>query len=375
MPLQSFTSSGQNAFIEALARLRAIEHLSAHDIAGVKAMATSPTFAEMVDKKVQLPEGPFPTRYDLCSQLYDALEDSAAMDRLKPGDGIWSWLSAYYFEDLATSTTKGGKTKIHISKEQEFPAYVWNANFKKAYRHRIGHGVFMIRHLGKELSKPMLLSVPGSMSDYCEQTFARVGSYREKTVIEAAHSIYFDGKRVLPGSSGERRWALQHLHRDVGQYLVNYELHEMKKEELLDFLPPSFKKQGFINSDTEAKLLAAFIATHEDNWSSLMSGETAGYTVETVAEQLGCKPKELQVLIKEASNKIDAPRRSQESKTHWANRFEAYIKKGHFSQEEVAQAMKKLLVATDPDDIGDELLDELLELIESQTGARPEGQG
>jgi hypothetical protein len=29
MPLHSFTSSGQNAFIEALARLRDIEHLNA----------------------------------------------------------------------------------------------------------------------------------------------------------------------------------------------------------------------------------------------------------------------------------------------------------------------------------------------------------
>ena len=365
MPLHSFTSSGQNAFIEALARLRDIEHLNAEHIGGVKALASSPAFTEMADKKVSLPEGPFPTRYDLCSRLYDALEDSVAMERLKPGDGIWSWLSAYYFEELTSFTTKAGKTKISISKEQEFPAYVWNTNFKKAYRHRIGHGVFMIRHLGKDLSKPMMLSAPGSMSDYCEQTFARVGSYREKTVIEAAHSIYFDGKRVIPGSSGDRRWALQHLHRDVSQYLVNYELHEMKKEELLDFLPPSFKKQGFLKSDAESKLMAAFIATHDDSWKSLMFDESGDNPVETIAEQLGCSAKDLQSLIKEATGKINAPRRSQEMKSHWANRFESYIKKRQIAPEEVAHSMKKLIVATDPEDVGDELLDELLELLES----------
>jgi len=364
MPLHSFTSSGQNAFIEALARLRNIEHLNAEHIAGVKALASSPAFTEMADKKVSLPEGPFPTRYDLCSQIYDALEDSVAMERLKPGDGIWSWLSAYYFEELTSFTTKGGKTKITISKEQEFPAYIWNTNFKKAYRHRIGHGVFMIRHLGKELSKPMLLSAPGSMSDYCEQTFARVGSYREKTVIEAAHSIYFDGKRVIPGSSGDRRWALQHLHRDVSQYLVNYELHEMKKEELLDFLPPYFKKQGFLKSDAEAKLMAAFIATHDDSWKSLMFDESEANPVETIAEQLGCTAKDLQALIKEATGKINAPRRSHEAKSHWANRFEAYIKKRQIAPDEVAHSLRKLLVANDLDDAGDELLDELIELVE-----------
>lgn len=364
MPLHSFTSIGQNAFIEALGRLRAIEHLSAEHIASVKALASSPALTEMADIKVSLPEGPFPTRYDLCSKLHDALEDSIAMERLKPGDGIWSWLSAYYFKELTGFTTKGGKTKISISKEQEFPAYVWNTNFKKAYRHRIGHGVFMIRHLGKELAKPMLLSAPGSMSDYCEQTFARVGSYREKTVIEAAHSIYFDGKRVLPGSSGERRWALQHLHRDVAQYLVNYELHEMKKEELLEFLPNGFRHQGFLKWDTHAKLMASFIATHEDSWVSLVSDESSEDPVETIAEQLGCTAKDLHSLIKEASAKINAPRRGDSSKSHWANRFETFIKKMKVPAEDAASSIRKLLVASDPEDVGDELLDEFLELIE-----------
>jgi hypothetical protein len=138
----------------------------------------------------------------------------------------------------------------------------------------------------------------------------------------------------------------------------------MKKEELLDFLPPSFKKQGFLKSDAEAKLMAAFIATHDDSWKSLMFVESGDNPVETIAEQLGCTEKDLQALIKEATGKINAPRRSQETKSHWANRFEAYIRKRKTSPEDVAQSMKKLLVATDPEDIGDDFLDELLELIE-----------
>jgi len=364
MPLYSFNGAGHNAFTEALGRLREIDKPTPKDIAFVKTLAMNPAFTDLADKKVDLPSGPFPTRFELCSNLFDALEDSVAMDRLTPGDGIWSWLSAYYFEELTTFTSKNGKVKLAVSTEQEFPAYIWNANFKKAYRHRIGHGVFMIRHLGKELSKPMLLSAPGSMSDYCEQTFARVGSYREKTVIEAANSIYFDGKRVLPGSSGERRWALQHLHRDVSQYLVNYELHEMHKEELLEFLPSGFKKQGFKKFASQAKLMAAFIATYDEDWASLISEEPGDNTIETIAEQLGCKAKTLQTLVKEAATMIDAPRRGKETKSHWANRFIAYLRKRQITAEELTQCMKKLLVATDPEDLGDELLDELLELVD-----------
>jgi hypothetical protein len=40
------------------------------------------------------------------------------------------------------------------------------------------------------------------------------------------------------------------------------------------------------------------------------------------------------------------------------------IKKRRISPEELATSVRTLLVAADPDDIGDELLDELLELME-----------
>jgi hypothetical protein len=138
----------------------------------------------------------------------------------------------------------------------------------------------------------------------------------------------------------------------------------MKKEELLEFLPAGFRNQGFLKWDTQAKLIAAFIATHDDSWKSLISEDSGEDPVSTIAEQLGCTAKELQALIKEASSKIDAPRRNQETKSHWANRFEAYIRKKQISAGEVARSMKKLLVSTDPEDTEDELLDELLEMIE-----------
>jgi hypothetical protein len=111
--------------------------------------------------------------------------------------------------------------------------------------------------------------------------------------------------------------------------------------------------------------MAAFIATHDDSWKSLMFDESGDNPVEAIAEQLGCTAKDLEALIKEATGKINAPRRSQETKSHWAIRFEAYIKKRQIAPDEVAHSMKKLIVATDPEDVGDELLDELLELLET----------
>jgi hypothetical protein len=138
----------------------------------------------------------------------------------------------------------------------------------------------------------------------------------------------------------------------------------MKKEELLEFLPAGFRNQGFMKWDTQAKLMAAFIAAYEENWASLVSDESLENPITTIAEQLGCKAESLQALVKEAAAMIDAPRRGQETKSHWANRFIAYLRKRQITAEEITQCMKKLLVATDPEDLGDELLDELLELVE-----------
>jgi hypothetical protein len=168
-------------------------------------------------------------------------------------------LTSRYFEELTTFSRKDGSTIRKLSKEREAPAYIWHSNYKKAYRHRIGHGVFMIHNFGERLARPMLLSHPGSMSDYCEQTFARVGSYKEKAVIEAAHSIYTDEGMAIRGASSGRRWGLRHLHREVAQCLVNYEMHEMNTDELLAFLPADFKKRGFLSWVPDAKLAASVI--------------------------------------------------------------------------------------------------------------------
>jgi hypothetical protein len=138
----------------------------------------------------------------------------------------------------------------------------------------------------------------------------------------------------------------------------------MKPDELLDFLPSSFKKKGFINWSAQAKVVAAFIATHDGIWKDLLGEEPAADPIELFAEQIGCTEKDLSKLIKEASAKLNMGRKGPTSNQHWAVEFDMLIKKRRISPEELATSVRTLLVAADPDDIGDELLDELLELME-----------
>ena len=158
----------------------------------------------------------------------------------------------------------------------------------------------MIHNLGERLARPMLLSHPGSMSDYCEQTFARVGSYKEKAVIEAAHSIYLQDGVVVPGASSGRRWGLRHLHREIAQCLVNYEMNEMNPNELLAFLPSHFQARGFMKWTSDAKICAYLMLKLPDSWHKLFSEDDQEEATLALCNQIGCTKTDLKNTLAEA---------------------------------------------------------------------------
>jgi|GEM_PF-1519962 len=367
MSLFCFNVEGLNRFRAALETLKAVETPTDQDHDVVKALAADETLREIVVENVDLPAGPFPDRFDMCSRVYDALQDTLAMERLNPGDTIWSWLSAYYFSELTTMRNSDGSLRRQLSKEENFPAYIWDGGPRKFYRHRIGHGLYMMSHLGKQVSKPMLLSHPGSMSDYCEQTFARIGSYRERTVVEAANSIYFDGSQIMPGSSGERRWGLQHLQREVAQYLVNFELFEMTKDELLALLDKRFRSRAFATWVVPGKAIASFIAINPDTWENDLLGVSLDSPEEAIAEQIGCVKKDLQGLIKQASGRLSKTTKQKSQSAHWVDDFQSYIAEKRVRHAALVQKMKILISASSVDETEDEFVGGLLALMEKHS--------
>ena len=302
-----FNDKGSADFANALAELSKMEAPVDADFLKVRQLAVDPSLIQVIDGDYLLPVGPFTSRFDVCSRIYNAIKSSAVIRNFDPTDSFWSWLSAWYFNDLTSVVSSDGSVRRKLSKERESPAYIWSKSYKKAYRHRLGHGVFMLHHLGEVLAKPMLLSHPGSMSDYCEQTFARVGSYKEKAVIEAAHSIYFDGEKVLQGASTERRWGLRHLHREVAQCLINYEMHEMTTDELLAFLPASFKNKGFKAWANEAKLSAYLVHKVPNGWHEML-GIPEGGALQWLADRIGCTKRDLDQTFAELKVLVDNKR-------------------------------------------------------------------
>lgn len=298
--MKRFNDKGAALFANALARLTELPEPTEQDFVFIRSLASNRDLCEDIDDAKPLPAGPFKDRFELCSKIYHAILETEVIEEMDPTDTCWSWLTARYFNELTTYARKDGSPCRKLSKEREAPAYIWHSNYKKAYRHRIGHGIFIIHNLGETLARPMLLSHPGSMSDYCEQTFARVGSYKEKAVIEAAHSIYTDEGKAIRGASSGRRWGLRHLHREVAQCLVNYEMHEMNTSELLAFLPADFKKRGFLSWVSDAKLAAYLMLKLPDSWQSLFSEDDQDRAKTVLCNLIGCTKADLNSTLAEA---------------------------------------------------------------------------
>jgi hypothetical protein len=359
MDLCAFNPVGLSRFQAGLKNLAGMSPRTVGDFDRIRDIAQDETLRVVAVQNVRLPRGPFLNRFEMCSRIYDALRETVALDQLSAGSRIWDWLSAYYFTDLTTTRSATGTLRRDMSKEDSFPAYIWDRDYKKFYRHRIGHGLYMIHRLGKELSKPMLLSQPGSMSDYCEHIFARTGSYHERAVIEAANSIYFDGDKIIAGSTEERRWALQHFQREIAQYRMNFEFSVMTKEELLELVDKRFKKRAFKDWLGPGRAIASFIALNP-NWVTALN-LPVDCPEEAAAEQIGCMERDLQGLIRQADAQVGKTAKQRTKKAHWASVFKEYCSRNRMNSPVLIQKMKDLLLASSAGDLKDEFLIGLVE--------------
>ena len=159
--------------------------------------------------------------------------------------GVWSWLSAAFFESLAPRGKDG--ERIHFSKEVDFPAYIWKPNApgfgRKFYRHRVGFAVKILDVLGRDEAVPLLDSEPGVLSSYCEENYARVGGGIEFTLsIKLANSLFWNGHNLKSGWKKNIPGGLIHMHRWISQLSVNYDVTKMTLPELRKKLPPELSR-------------------------------------------------------------------------------------------------------------------------------------
>jgi hypothetical protein len=230
-PLSRFTSAGLEEFVKWI-RLGASGPIP-------RDLITDQLYSEPLPGNAIVPQRIFRDRFDFGKFLVELLKpfqrQSISFDR-----GLWSWLAAYYFEQLSPRDDAGTRAlrKDYVYALSESRIY---------YRHLVRAPWFLVSTHG-EACRYLLVArqddrAPLSRQSYLlDQLAARQFVISSPTLIAAAGRLYSDPRTGLPtrgagakGSGSPRRLALI-----ANQLSLTYDIHGMPVDRFLKLLPDEF---------------------------------------------------------------------------------------------------------------------------------------
>ena len=178
------------------------------------------------------------TKYDFIIALTQALEPIELRRELY-NSYLWSWLSAFYF-DLVCPLENGFR-----SPKAEERHILSAENWRRYYRHLIAAPVRLYKELGG-LSIGYLDGSINVHGEYFEQLASAQDIATSPGIIEAANILFwnFDKKSFKTGSRGkDKPGTIRRYARDIiPQFQMTYDLNSMNGKEIVELLPPEFKK-------------------------------------------------------------------------------------------------------------------------------------
>jgi hypothetical protein len=229
--LSRFTARGINEFS------KWVRHGTAGTIP--EDLLESPEFVERLPYNRLVPNHQFSDRFEFGVAITELLsqydQHAVSFDR-----GLWSWLAAFYFEQLAPRD-KSGKRMLRKD-------YVYILSESRIYyRHLVRTPWFLIKSHG-ERCKYLLASRPGDAAPLSRQSYlldqlaARQFVISSPALVGAAARLYTDRHTGLPtrgagakGSGSPRRLALI-----ANQLSLTHDIHDMPVDRLMKLLPEEF---------------------------------------------------------------------------------------------------------------------------------------
>ncbi len=153
--------------------------------------------------------------------------------------GLWSWLTAFYFDNICPKDGNGNR------KINEIAFYVLKdpKDYTKYYRHLLAYPSRLYSELD-DSSKIFLIGTFQKRGELTEQ----IGAYQEialnRGIVEAANILYWDPiKKVLKrGAAGKGGGSVRRLVRIIRQYQMTYDLNSMNGKEIVKLLPKEFDR-------------------------------------------------------------------------------------------------------------------------------------
>lgn len=199
-----------------------------------------PRAVEDLPKAIDVTMQTFDNRLGAAKYLYDLLAQSG-IPELERDQGVWAWLSLYFFDQLCP-VDKSGKRRPG-DRARWIPA---TSNFRKYYRHLLA-GPYRVYKTHRDdpdralalLSEP--LSKPGEIA---EQISARQELVTNRAVVELATNLYIDrvNRRRRPGAAGKGPGSARRLADVLQQFDVTWNLYTMTASDLMTMMPREFDK-------------------------------------------------------------------------------------------------------------------------------------
>lgn len=152
--------------------------------------------------------------------------------------GLWSWLSAFYFNQvcpLESEVRKPGQDARHILHEPK--------DYKAYYRHLLAGPARIYTELGED-GRIFLAGELSKRGDLTEQLQAYQNIAFNRGIIQAADLLYWDEvkKKLKKGSGSKGAGSPRRFVAIIGQFELTYDLTSLDGKNILELFPSEFKK-------------------------------------------------------------------------------------------------------------------------------------
>ena len=190
--------------------------------------------SESVGADIDVEARHLPTRFAVGEHLHSLFDDVAAPG-VDTDVGIWTWLSAFYFEQLCPQGISPGDRPRWV------PAV---DNYRQYYRHLLAGPYLIYRAHNDKPSRAMALlaNPPHQPGDIAEQLASRQELVTNPSVMEVATRLYIDSEtnNAKRGAAGRGPGSARRLAAVLNQLDLTWDLYGLYPDKLIDLLPEEF---------------------------------------------------------------------------------------------------------------------------------------
>ena len=187
--------------------------------------------SEVVSVDIDVETVEFTNRLVLGEYLFSLFENAPIVG-LDNDRGIWSWLAAFFFEQLSPPIGERAR-------------WIPSGDYRKYYRHLLAgpYKIYRAHRDNPQRALAILATNPSSPGDIAEQLASRQEIVTSKPLMEVATRLYI-GPNDTPkrGAAGRGPGSARRLAQVLNQLDLTWDLYSLPPDKLLDMLPVEFDR-------------------------------------------------------------------------------------------------------------------------------------